>query len=234
MALTGKQHRFAVEYIEDYNATRAAERAGYSVASAHTQGSLLMQKPEVIAEIAAHEGYAAKSAGLTRAKVIALFVDLSFADPSELTCVIESACRVCWPRETRKTLKAAGLRVDPNPQCEMCDGRGIRLVELADTSKVSPAARKLFVSAKQNKDGCVEVKTEDQTPYRMALAKMVGLSPDKVEVSGPGGGPVQLQAMRDVSELSKEQLRALISANLGVQSGVSEEREPLTIEGSTA
>ena len=39
--LSGKEERFCQEYIVDYNATKAAIRAGYSERSAETQVALL-------------------------------------------------------------------------------------------------------------------------------------------------------------------------------------------------
>ena len=45
--LTSKQAAFALEYIKDYNALRAAIRAGYSKNGAQVQGSLLLSNPKV-------------------------------------------------------------------------------------------------------------------------------------------------------------------------------------------
>lgn len=45
--LTPRQRRFACEYVLDWNATRAAVRAGYSERTAEKQGSRLLKKAEV-------------------------------------------------------------------------------------------------------------------------------------------------------------------------------------------
>lgn len=50
--LNEKQKRFCKEYVTDFNATRAAIRAGYAKASAHSQASDLLKKPKVQAFIA--------------------------------------------------------------------------------------------------------------------------------------------------------------------------------------
>lgn len=47
MALTAKQARFVAEYLKDLNATKAAERAGYSAKTAHSQGPRLLEHVEV-------------------------------------------------------------------------------------------------------------------------------------------------------------------------------------------
>lgn len=49
--LNAKQERFCVEYIQDYNGTQAAVRAGYSEKSAHTQASRMLKNDEVLARV---------------------------------------------------------------------------------------------------------------------------------------------------------------------------------------
>lgn len=45
--LSPKQMQFAYEYVKDFNATKAAIRAGYSERSAHSQAHDLLKKPEI-------------------------------------------------------------------------------------------------------------------------------------------------------------------------------------------
>ena len=52
MGLTSKQQLFLSEYLIDMNATQAAIRAGYSEASAYSQGQRLLKNVEIQAEIA--------------------------------------------------------------------------------------------------------------------------------------------------------------------------------------
>jgi phage terminase small subunit len=47
VALTAKRRLFAEEYLKDFNAMAAAERAGYSVRSARQRGYILRHLPEV-------------------------------------------------------------------------------------------------------------------------------------------------------------------------------------------
>lgn len=51
--LTPKQRAFVTEYVLDKNATQAAIRAGYSPATASSQGFELLKKPEIQAGIEA-------------------------------------------------------------------------------------------------------------------------------------------------------------------------------------
>ncbi len=51
MPITRKNQKFIDEYMVDLNATQAAIRAGYSVASAYSIASELLKKPEIKAEV---------------------------------------------------------------------------------------------------------------------------------------------------------------------------------------
>lgn len=49
--LNPREARFAQEYVQDLNATKAAARAGYSAKTAYAKGSQLLKKVEVRAEV---------------------------------------------------------------------------------------------------------------------------------------------------------------------------------------
>ena len=49
--LKGMREKFAIEYIVDYNATKAAIRAGYSEDSAASEGSRLLKNDKVSARV---------------------------------------------------------------------------------------------------------------------------------------------------------------------------------------
>jgi len=136
---------------------------------------------------------------------------IAFANPTDLVRVTVTSCPACYPSEIRKQITDSGfaesLRV-PRPGCEGCKGKGERDVWLADTASLSPAARKLFLGAKQGKDG-IEVKLRDQTPILLALGKIVGLIKDKTELSGPGGGPVQIEG-KSVKDWTTEELSEML------------------------
>lgn len=55
VASDNMHRRFALEWLVDKNATKAAERAGYSPKTAHVQGSALLKLPDVQALIQAKE-----------------------------------------------------------------------------------------------------------------------------------------------------------------------------------
>lgn len=51
-ALKRKERKFVLEYLKDFNASRAARAAGYSEKSAHVQGCQLLKKPNIKATLA--------------------------------------------------------------------------------------------------------------------------------------------------------------------------------------
>ncbi|AGC45593.1 terminase small subunit [Myxococcus stipitatus DSM 14675] len=54
-ALTAKQRAFVREYLKDFYAAQAAIRAGYSEATAESQGSRLLRNAKVLAAVEAGE-----------------------------------------------------------------------------------------------------------------------------------------------------------------------------------
>lgn len=239
MRLNIKQERFAIAYSDNGgHGTKAAISAGYSEASAHERSCDLLKNPKVLNAIEEREADKAAAVNLTRERVIRLFVDLAFADASKISSVKVSACLNCWPSGTRALLVDAGLRVDPNPKCQLCNGIGVSNSVMADTRDLSPAERRLIAGVKQTKDG-IEVKLIDQTPYRLAVAKMVGLVSDQANVNvavGVSADPGKMTEVefKDLPPEKKKEALARAMAKLGVQVGVSEKPEPLTIEGSTS
>lgn len=69
--LTDKQERFVVEYVRDFNATRAAIAAGYSVKTAASIGSENLRKPEIRDRIREMIEATADDLRISRASVVA-------------------------------------------------------------------------------------------------------------------------------------------------------------------
>lgn len=77
MSLNPKQARFVTEYMLDLNATQAAIRAGYSPATAYSQGGRLLKHVEVCAAIAERQEAAAEKHEVT-IESIAAELDLAY------------------------------------------------------------------------------------------------------------------------------------------------------------
>ncbi|MFD3271507.1 terminase small subunit [Paenibacillus dendritiformis] len=83
-SLTDKQRIFVMEYLRDFNATRAAMAAGYSKKTAYSIGWELLRKPEVQAEIQRHKEALTGELGLDVRRVIAELMKIAFADISDV------------------------------------------------------------------------------------------------------------------------------------------------------
>lgn len=82
--LTAKQKRFIDEYLIDLNATQAAIRAGYSVASAGSIGSENLKKPEIASRVRAREAERSKRVGINADRVLDELGKLAFVNPTDL------------------------------------------------------------------------------------------------------------------------------------------------------
>jgi phage terminase small subunit len=67
--LSPKRLAFVNEYVQCWNASRAARRAGYSAKTAHAAGSFLLRIPEVLDEIAERQRQHSMSANEALARL---------------------------------------------------------------------------------------------------------------------------------------------------------------------
>jgi len=84
MALTPKRQRFVREYLIDLNATKAAERAGYSKRSAYTEGSRLLENAEIQAEVTRLRKAQLEKIEITAERVLQEIAKMAFFDPRKL------------------------------------------------------------------------------------------------------------------------------------------------------
>ncbi len=82
--LTEKQRLFVLEYLRDFNATRAAMAIGYSKKTAYAIGWNLLRKVEIQAEIKRQKELRATELGLDVQRVIAEYMKIAFADITDL------------------------------------------------------------------------------------------------------------------------------------------------------
>lgn len=66
MSLTEKQERFALEYVQDYNGTQAAIRAGYSEHTAAEQASRLLKNVQIAERVQELGNATADELGITK------------------------------------------------------------------------------------------------------------------------------------------------------------------------
>jgi phage terminase small subunit len=112
----------------------------------------------------------------------------------------------------------------PLADCPVCHGDGFSRVMVNDIRKLSGPARRLFAGIKQTKEG-IEVKFRDQDGALENIAKFLGMTIDRKQISGPGGGPIPVAAFT-ADELSNDQLAAIAAGRLKLPLA-----RPKTIEG---
>lgn len=82
--MTPKQVAFVAEYLIDLNASKAAERAGYSKKTAGQVGFENLKKPEIAAAIQAAMQERSKATGITQERVLNELARVAFGDKRKL------------------------------------------------------------------------------------------------------------------------------------------------------
>ncbi|MBU7320289.1 terminase small subunit [Paenibacillus oleatilyticus] len=82
--LTEKRRLFVLEYLRDFNATRAAIAVGYSKKTAYSIGWEILRKPEIQEEIQRYKEIVTGELGLEVQRVIAELMKIAFADISDV------------------------------------------------------------------------------------------------------------------------------------------------------
>lgn len=208
--LTLKQQMFVLEYIIDFNASRAARCAGYSVRSAREIGYNLVNTPKVKRAIEKAVADRAADLQIDAARVLAKYIALADADATELSGVKEANCRYCFGDNNEYQWTVAeyenaaakavangepepvcaggvGFNVNgaPNEFCPECQGNGIKTAYVNDTDRLSAGASMLFESAEQTKFG-IKIHTADRAKALLMLAKYTGISKEQLDITSGG------------------------------------------------
>lgn len=214
--MNAKQAQFVREYLIDLNATQAAKRAGYSDATAYSQGQRLLKDAEVAAELEKAMSKRADRTDITADRVLEELWAIATADPNELIQFRRGACPDCWGEpdgepDVEMEEQAHGgalMRVrqdeppphdhtqEPRPDCPACGGEGQGRAFVADTRKLSGAARKLYAGVKISRSG-IEVKMHDKAAALVNVGRHLGMFTDKVEHSGAVGISPEMMAWLD-------------------------------------
>ncbi|NDY56015.1 terminase small subunit [Desulfovibrio sulfodismutans] len=92
--LTARQERFVQEYLVDLNATRAAERAGYSPKAAPSTGARLKNQPRVKARIETAMAERLERTRIRQDRVVMELARLAFSDICEFADWDEGGVRI--------------------------------------------------------------------------------------------------------------------------------------------
>jgi len=183
--LEPRQQRFVEEYVIDLIGTKAAIRAGYSSKSAASTASSLLNKTNIQHAIEKLQEQRASRINVTKESVL-----------HEMSLLANS--RVEW------------FTIDDTGVVRAAEGAP----EGATGAIQSVKYRKEVYPPKLDKDGGLikegyvvhhaELKLWDKPGPLKLMGRHIGLFPDKVEVSGPGGGPIKTE----VTEVRRTIVRA--------------------------
>lgn len=219
MQITPKIRRFVEEYLVDLNGAQAAVRAGYSVKTARQQANQMLSKPEIRALVEDAKAALSERTQITTAMVLSRLWQQATADPNELVRYVRECCRYCYGKDhqyqwtkgeyQRKQEEADEAKKDapscaggfgfnpkrpPRKDCPECFGDGHGRLMVADTRHLSAAALAIYAGVKRGKDG-LEAKLLDQQAALRQVGEHIGMFNKRVELSAPGGGPIQQRSV---------------------------------------
>ena len=218
------------------NATECAIRAGCPQAGAAVTASRWLKDPKIVDAIQERQEELAAAAGITTEWVLRQWRQIVEADDNDLTQLRRVCCRHChgfghqyqWTEAeymaaVNKAIDAAkpapdgmggfgyDLNAEPHPECPECGGLGQELVHVMDTRKLNGGARRLYAGVQKTKEG-LKVLTRDKDAALANISRYLGMTVDRKEISGPGGGPVPL-AHITADDLTDDQLAAILKAD---------------------
>ncbi|CAB3782109.1 terminase small subunit [Paraburkholderia fynbosensis] len=167
--LTPKQARFVEEYLVDLNATQAAIRAGYSKGTARAIASENLSKPDIQQAIAEAMKKREKRTQITQDRVLLELGRIAFFDP-------------------RRLFDADG---NPVPINELDDDTAAALAGLDVTEEFAGEGEKRALRSLTKK-----YKVSDKNTALTNAMRHLGMLRDKLEHSGPNGGPLQVERVR--------------------------------------
>lgn len=161
LQLEGKQDAFVAEYLKDLNVGKAAVRAGYKPSSA---GSLT-RNPSIVSRIIVAK---AQRAERCKMEADAVLLEMSLLSHSRIN-------HYKIDEEGNVSLEEGA------PEGAMAAIQSIKRKVTSRTDKAGETTT----------DVTVELKLWDKTGPLKLMGRHVGLFPDRMEHTGPGGGPIE-------------------------------------------
>lgn len=199
--------RYVVELVNQSAAYRKAYDVSPSAKWTTVSGeaSKLANDPEIAARIRELQDIAASQSAIpSLVSRIRELREIESADPNEIISLIHRPCRHCrgidnhyqWRDDAEYGLACdAAIQakrplpdmsggfgydgsLDPVPECPVCFGDGVRDVRVADTTKLTGAARRLYKGVKIKGNGDIELLMHDQMQARDMLNRIMGAYKD--------------------------------------------------------
>jgi phage terminase small subunit len=171
--LTPKQARFVEEYLIDLNATQAAIRAGYSAKTAPEQASRLLSNVKVSTAVQAAMQARSSRTEITQDMVLRELAKIGFSDIRKV---------VRWGTTELRTTEDKDGEAVTEPY------HGLRLVAADEIDNDTAAA---IAEVSEGRDG-LKVKFHDKKGALVDIGRHLGMFKDRVEHSGPDGGPIPM------------------------------------------
>lgn len=166
-----RHERFAQELAKGKSASEAYVIAGYQ--QSEPNASRLTRNDKVQARVAEILSAGALRAEITIEKVLRELGKIGFSDIRRV---------VRW----RSNLSEVGEDPDTGePQL-----RAFNEVVLTDSDQIDAEAAASIAEISQTDKGALKVKLHDKRAALVDIGRHLGMFKDKVEVSGPGGGPL--------------------------------------------
>jgi phage terminase small subunit len=168
--LTDKQKAFCKEYILDWNATKAAIRAGYSEKTAYSIGSENLTKPELRAEIERLKINLAEVAEISPLMVLQEYKKLAFSSIADMhdTWIELSEFDSLTP-EQKACIQEIDTKIEVKQKKEYNENTG-------DFDNVDNVVK------------YVKIKLYDKNKSLDSINKMMGWdAPQKIDLSNPDG-----------------------------------------------
>ena len=186
--LTVRQQAFVAEYLVDLNATQAAIRAGYSSKGADVTASKLLVVPKVARAVAEAFAARAKRTEIEADTVLRELARIAFSDIRDV---------VSWD--------ADGLELKASDTLTVDAAATVKEIRSSKTTTTEDRGRREVERVEH------VVKLYDKQRALVDLGRHLGLFPSRVELSGPGGGPIPvLVALFD--GMPSEEIRGYMAA----------------------
>lgn len=188
--MTDKQRAFCAEYLVDLNATQAAIRAGYSESTARSIGHENLTKPDIEAEIQRLMKERASRVEVTSDMVLRELLNLACVDVGQVFGENGSLLPIhSIPENVRKAI--SGIDV-----YEEYAGHGEDRENIGQTKKL---------------------RFWDKTKALEMLGRHLKMFTEKLEHSGPNGGPIQTEAKARSEDEAKAFAEMLARADVAAK-----------------
>jgi phage terminase small subunit len=228
-----RHERFAQEVAKGQSATAAYRAAGYEAtgASVGINAGRLLKNAKVRARVDEILAEGAERAGVTVERVVRELAKIGFSDIRKAMKWGETVMVPCAPEVADHFIRSDGKGIEEDFEAEVeeelepqprggalkrrrvgADGviavRAHTPMALVASDQIDEDTAAAIAEVKQTREG-LAFKLHDKLGALEKLGKHLGMFRDKVEHSGPGGGPIQTESRPDLTGMSPDERDAL-------------------------